>query len=83
MYTFFSDPGHGWLQVPKQEVINSGIYVSRFSYQDDAFVYLEEDCDCGRFLNAIGFTGNITEHVRDAEWIRNLPDFSQNGARHV
>ena len=46
-YTFFSDPGHGWLEVPVAEVRRLGIAdkVSPYSYRKGANAYLEEDCD--------------------------------------
>jgi len=75
--TFHSDPGHGWLQVPVSVYKNSGVSASRFSYRDKTSVYLEEDCDAGKFIQAMkqnGYEIEITEknHKYDA-FIRNLP----------
>jgi hypothetical protein len=55
-YRFFEDPGHGWLEVPRAEVVASGARISRYSYYDPAtdMAYLEEDCDALAFLNAAG-----------------------------
>ena len=53
--TFFSDPGHGWLQVPVECLKSVGLKTSDFSsysYRHTSAVYLEEDCDAPRFLTA-------------------------------
>ena len=49
-YTFYTDPGHGWLCAPLQEVRKSKISVSRYSYMRDGNAFLEEDCDAPKFL---------------------------------
>lgn len=53
-YTFYNDPGHGWLAVPVIELIALGIAgkISAFSYRKGDTAYLEEDCDAGVFLQA-------------------------------
>lgn len=53
-YIFFNDPGHGWLQVRKAELVELGIAdkISSYSYMNATFAYLEEDCDAGVFLRA-------------------------------
>ena len=52
---FYTDPGHGWLKVPKNHpafrVIASRI--SDYSYERGNFVYLEEDCDASLFLQVL------------------------------
>jgi hypothetical protein len=50
---WLEDPGHSWLAVPMDEVIESGCEVSVFSYVKDNHVYLEEDCDAPAFLDAL------------------------------
>ncbi len=54
-YTFYSDAGHGWLQVPKKELKELGIEnkISGFSYERGDYVYLEEDMDASTYLNAV------------------------------
>ena len=55
-YRFFSDPAHGWLEIPRAELRELGILsdISGYSYQSEngSMVYLEEDCDtlnpCGQ-----------------------------------
>jgi hypothetical protein len=51
---FISDPGHGWLRVSwadfaaaSDDVKKS---VSSYSYIDNKFIYLEEDCDAYLYL---------------------------------
>lgn len=53
-FTFHTDPGHGWLEVPQRllgelEINNK---VSTYSYQRGMTVYLEEDCDAILFVGA-------------------------------
>ena len=50
VFTFYSDPAHGWLEMPSKLVkeLNLGIcQISEFSYFDKKtdFVYVEQDCD--------------------------------------
>jgi hypothetical protein len=53
-YTFYSDPGHGWIEVDIPELIRLGIFldISSYSYVNGKKAYLEEDMDAGTFLNA-------------------------------
>jgi hypothetical protein len=52
--TFISDPGHGWLKVPLVEIAALSIEgeVSPYSFIEGQYAYLEEDCDCPRYLDA-------------------------------
>ena len=54
LYKFHVDPGHGWLEVSKQELFDLDIYkqISQFSYEKRGTVYLEEDCDARYFFEA-------------------------------
>ena len=53
-YNFYSDPGHGWLEVEIQELCNLGIAnkISVYSYRQGDKAYLEEDCDATLFCEA-------------------------------
>ena len=53
-FVFYSDPGHGWLRVPRKYLSNLGIagMISQYSYVKGDYAYLEEDCDMGRFFDA-------------------------------
>ena len=57
--SFFSDPGHGWLQVPHSLILELGIQnkVSNSSYVTECYAYLEEDLDAGIFLQAAKAAG--------------------------
>lgn len=48
---FISDPGHGWLRVPNSLIreLRLGDKISAFSYEDERYSYLEEDCDAPKF----------------------------------
>lgn len=50
--TFLSDPGHGWLRVPLVEIVALGIegQISPYSFIQGQYAFLEEDCDCPRYL---------------------------------
>ena len=63
MYLFHSDPGHGWLQVNRLELIDLGILdkISNYSYQYGGDVYLEEDCDYSLFMNEMKARGKPVE----------------------
>ena len=50
VFTFFSDPAHGWLEMPVSIVkeLNMGFaQISEFSYynKETKLVYIEQDCD--------------------------------------
>ena len=54
MFTFHTDPGHGWLQVPRKMLTELGIdsEISGYSYESGDYAYLEEDGDAGTFVEA-------------------------------
>lgn len=67
-YKFFSDPGHGWMEVDRSELKQLGIenQISDYSYQKDDKVYLEEDCDAPLFLQKkFGSLDNHSDSVLD------------------
>lgn len=72
-YTFYTDPGHGWLRVPLAEA--KGLNISSCSYQDKNFAYLEEDCDAGIFLENIKDHKIIVVH-HEVTFIRQLPSYT-------
>lgn len=81
-YIFHEDPGHGWLEVPVEDICELGIVtdISRYSYQRGQIAYLEEDCDAPRFLEALkarGIPFKLTENVypRSLAPIRNYGMF--------
>ena len=56
---WYSDPGHSWLKVKYSELEELGIQceISSFSYRNGDDVYLEEDCDAIKYLNAVNKNG--------------------------
>jgi len=89
-YRFIQDPGHGWLEVTEKELLALGIahQISAYSFTTgprpgggSALVYLEEDCDLGRFATAKGWTiKSAWEHWRSVYlekcFIRQLARYS-------
>lgn len=69
--TFIADPGHGWLKVPLTEIVALGLetQISVYSYIEGQYAYLEEDCDCPRYLESLAAQGHprpeITEQYVD------------------
>lgn len=69
--TFIADPGHGWLLVPLAEIVALGLetQISVYSYIEGQYAYLEEDCDCPRYLETRAAQGlprpEITEQYVD------------------
>lgn len=63
-YKFYSDPGHGWLEVPMAEIdqLNLRPKISRYSYiSRRGNAYLEEDCDASVFIEAKKEIGQTVE----------------------
>ena len=87
---FYSDSGHGWLEVPTPDVVKSGVIPSKYSYRDvgNGKTYLEEDRDASAYLTAIGcrfdlavLHGGIKEVFIDGDaWIRDLPHWTNRCA---
>mgnify|MGYP003643042944 CR=1 FL=1 len=52
-YKAYSDDAHGWLRVEKTTLKRLGLLdkISSLSYEDDEYIYLEEDLDADVFLN--------------------------------
>jgi hypothetical protein len=51
VFDFISDPGHGWVKVPKTMLTDLCISetISHYSYMRGTYAYLEEDCDASLF----------------------------------
>ena len=79
-YERIYDPGHSWLEVPIKDVRDiAGVWddITAYSPLKRHKFYLEEDCDMGKFYDAMiqkGYTINITNvHVDDFdEYLQNL-----------
>ena len=64
-YTFYTDPGHGWVKVRRAEVekLDIATKITPYSYQRNLYVYLEEDCDLGTFIAAKKARNETVEFV--------------------
>ena len=53
-YLCIDTPCHSWLRVPLSELDALGIRdnITEYSYEDDLYAYLEEDCDLMTFIEA-------------------------------
>ena len=75
-YEFHYDAGHGWLKVSHAELRELGIAhkISSYSYRDENYAYLEEDCDAPLFEEAAHLTPGQYIEVDDGNdsFIRNL-----------
>ena len=73
---WISDSGHGWLEVPTQNVLDAGVVPSQYSYisDDRLTTYLEEDCDARAYLWEVGSGDEyIPEEYNDGDcWVRDL-----------
>ena len=87
VYTYYTDAGHGWLEVEKKELIELGIdnIISYHSFEKGGLVYLEEDVDVGVFVvaykNKYGVSPQHKDVYEERSSIRNYdhyrhPDFS-------
>ncbi len=81
-YTFYEDPGHGWLAVPLKDLRALGIQnqISACSYLNGDTAYLEEDCDAPRFVEAyknqiVGPGPVFTEKYQEHTPIRKYPHY--------
>ena len=53
-FIFYADPGHAWLRVPLSDLEIANLTTEDFtfySYKNGRYVYLEEDCDAGTFID--------------------------------
>ena len=79
VFTFHTDPGHGWLEVSVSAAESVGLSpadFSNFSYRKGDILYLEEDCDAPKLLNAmkaLGLEYGTVERYSENTFIRNLP----------
>ena len=94
VYRFFSDPAHGWLEVPLSEIEELEISdkISTYSYQSTlrGFAYLEEDCDLSVYLDALGysrgtersfFDNHVSMEYLNSDACGNVPHYIRNCER--
>ena len=85
-YFFHTDGGHAWVEVSRFDIdlLDLTDKISTYSYEswDGLTVYLEEDCDCSLYFQALGFDPGKGNHPKigpdkyeDNSFIRSLPSF--------
>ena len=80
-YMFYEDPGHGWLAVTVEELIELGIAdkITGYSYLIGNMAYLEEDCDLGVFVLAYkkkyGKLPAFKQKYQEITMITNYPNY--------
>ena len=80
-YKLYSDPGHGWLSVKRKDLEELNILkeVSHCSYQKGKSVYLEEDSDLMKFIDAYKEKNGVAPVIKEADsnaaYIRNYERF--------
>ncbi len=78
---YFTDPGHGWVSVKLQTLIDLGIAdkISYYSYMRGSSAYLEEDCDLGLLYQACDSRGLkidlTTKHTNKRSPIRSYATY--------
>ena len=82
--SFESDPSHGWLVAPIDEIRAAGLSITDYSFinRDTGMVYLEEDCDAMTYINhlnknKIAFTVSET-HIDDDHPARSYERWPQH-----
>lgn len=62
-FPLISDAGHGWARVPRQVLNASGVsdQISAHSYQKGNNVFLEQDSDLPKFVEARNAAGVVTK----------------------
>lgn len=80
IFTFHTDPGHGWIEVDLHAMRQAGLQPSDFSnysYRKRNVFFLEEDCDAPKFIAAwqekTGQHINFREAHQENTFIRGLP----------
>lgn len=71
---WFSDPAHGWLRVPLALIVELGLAdtISKYSYRQGNYGYLEEDRDATIFIMA----------AKDAGWELEFADSPAHYSDH-
>lgn len=83
--TMHTDPGHGWLEMDRTLLVKLcvGHLISKYSYQRGEKVYLEEDCDMPRAMDALKAAGiNVTlieAHTERDSRVRHYDSYQFNG----
>ena len=81
----YSDSGHAWARIDRIDLIHLNIIdkISKYSYQKNGYVYLEEDSDLSHYVNALnerfkGININYDEITSTKSKIRSYQYFKMN-----
>jgi hypothetical protein len=86
-FTFHTDPGHGWVEVPFSVLKELGIEdkITPYSYAHNSVAYLEEDCDGTTFVEAYkakyGDYPKCTDKYTENCFVRHLNNYQYEKAR--
>jgi hypothetical protein len=75
-FTYYTDPGHGWVKVSRKllEKLAIADKISSYSYSRGDSVYLEEDCDLSHLYDALKQRNTkidlVTRHTNRSSKIR-------------
>jgi hypothetical protein len=77
---YISDPGHGWLEVPRAMLTALDIQdrITPYSYLRGSMVYLEEDLDMHTFMQAAKLADldiELVEVYQEHTAIRDYPQY--------
>ena len=83
-FRYITDPGHGWLEVPRGllEVLGIQDKITGYSYINNGYVYLEEDLDMATFIRALkannsGIELELDEVYQERTAIRGYDQYPQ------
>lgn len=90
-FTFYTDPSHGWLEVPFDVLAKVGVVeeITQFSYMDEVNAYLEEDCDASTFMEAFfrkygkEAFGHTEQHSNRSSSIRRKPTYDSERVKFI
>ena len=80
--TYYTDPGHGWLAVDRDDLdaLNIAHKITPYSYERGNRVYLEEDLDAMTYLDAAraaGWRVTTRESYSDRSTIRHMNHYQR------
>ena len=89
-FIIYNDPGHAWAKVPTAAISAVGLKASDFSgfsYLGNGCMFLEEDCDLGRFIKAYQALNNTDpkfneKHCNNQSAIRHKHNNNPAAARY-
>ena len=71
--TVHSDPGHAWVELPKDIADRIGMQASACSYESFDALFLEEDCDAVIMLYKLAANGISQVRFKDKTYNGNAP----------